>query len=1096
MKKFLVVLLLVIATVFTVAGCSLIPGSTETEKYTVTFDTDGGSAVESQTVESGKTATAPTAPTKTGYTFAGWFVGETAYDFATPVTANVTVKAAWTVNNYTVTFDTNGGSNVAAQTVAYGTTATAPVAPTKTGYTFAGWFVGETAYDFATLVTADVTVKAAWTANNYEVSFDTDGADAIASVTVTYGETAAKPADPAKTGYTFAGWFVGETEYDFATPVTGNITIKAAWTINSYTVTFDTTGGSDVAAQTVTYGATATAPTAPTKTGYTFAGWFVGETEYDFATPVVADVTVVAAWTANGYEVTFATDGGTTIDPVVVTYGETVAKPADPTKTGYTFAGWFVGGNAYDFATPITDNITIKAAWNINSYIVAFDANGGSGDDKQSIAYGSTAKIPAVPTKPGFAFDGWYLDGAKYDFATPVTTDITLVAKWTLDLPDLSAIAGTYTGKEDVGYNAVNAYTFVINADGTIVASYENSYTAVDLTVNYVLFENNVLTINYTASSTTANLVFKYADSKLVTDSAVAGMPLTIAKTYTVAFDSNGANKDKEFIVEHGATLDEYKPTRTGYDLEGWYCNGVKFDFTTPITADMTLVANWEVKMITLTFYAQDYTTVQETIKVAYNTVFGDVETPATVTTADGYKFNGKWYGSATATSPVSATSKLTSDKSYYPGFIAPMDGIAGTWSGADKNGVEYSLVIDAATQSVTATIVKDGVTDELDITVIYFKDFNGTVKLVIRYIADGATSETTLTLTYAPDGTFTGSNSLVIAKEGAKSYTVTFNTDGGNAIDGQSVQEGNTVVKPADPTKEGFEFAGWFIGDIEYDFTTPVTSDVTITAKWAEKTVEYTVTFNSNGGSAVTAQTIGNGGVATMPTDPTLRNYTFDGWYLGETEYDFSTPVTADITLVAKWKGVEKALKIYKQDGTLYAEVGAEYGKTYAQVLSKYLTGTESDTVSDEALAQLSANLITVEGSYFTGAWFTSANGSTAFDPNATVTAAKNMHASFIAPVIKELEGTWTCTYSNKVYEFTIIIETDGAGNIVNVSAKTVKAGAEAEATIVRTYIKDGQLPQIIIKSDSTYTIKQVLNSETGEYIWQYSNQTLTEVV
>ena len=1028
MKRNLLVLLLVIAAVFTMAGCNLIPGFGETEKYTVTFDTDGGSAVESQTVESGKTATAPAAPTKTGYTFAGWFVGEAAYDFTAPVTADVTVKAAWTVNNYTVTFDSNGGSDVASQTVAYGSTATAPATPTKTGYTFAGWFVGEAAYDFTATVT-------------------------------------------------------------------DNVTVTAAWTLNSYTVSFDVKGGSDVASQTVAYGSTATAPADPTKTGYTFAGWFVGEDNYDFDTPVTENVTITAAWTVNGYEVTFATDGGTAIDPVVVNYNETVAEPAAPTKTGYTFAGWFVGENEYDFNTPITEDIVIKAAWTVNNYTVAFDANGGSDVASQTVAYGSTATIPAIPTKLGFAFAGWYHDGEKYDFETPVAKDITLVAQWTLDLPDLSAIAGTYTGKEEVGYSATNVYTFVINADGTIVASYENSYTAVNLTVNYVLFDNNVLTINYTVSSTTEDLVFKYADCKLSTDSAVAGMPLIIAKTYTVAFDSNGAGKDKEYTVEHGSTIDEYKPSRTGYDLEGWYLDGVKFDFATPITADITLVAKWEVKMLTLKFYAQDYTTVQAEIKVPYNTVFGDVETPATVTTAEGYKFNGKWYGTATATSPVSATAKITSDKAYYPGFIAPMTDVAGTWNGTDSKGIAYSLVIDAATQSVTATIVKEGVADELDITVIYFKEFSGTTKLVIRYIADGATSETTLTLTYTAEGTFTGSNSLTLAKEGAKSYTVTFNTDGGSAIDAQSVQEGNAANKPADPTKEGFDFAGWFVGDTEYDFTAPVNADIEILAKWTEKAVEYTVTFNSNGGSAVTAQTVGKGGVATMPTDPTLRNYTFDGWYLGDDPYDFSTPVTADITLVAKWRGAEKALKIYKQDGTLYAEVGAEYGKTYAQVLSKYLTGTESDTVSDEAMAQLAKELITVEGSYFTGAWFTSANGSTAFDINATVSAAKNMHASLIAPVIKELEGTWTCTYSSKVYEFTIIVETDAAGNIVNVSAKTVKAGAEADAIIIRTYIKDGQLPQIIIKSDGTYTIKQVV-TDTGEYIWQYSSQTLIEVV
>ncbi|MBQ2793605.1 MAG: InlB B-repeat-containing protein, partial [Clostridia bacterium] len=125
MKKILVAILLVALALLTVTSCG------KKVNYTVTFDTDGGSAVEAQTVEEGATATAPEAPTKEGYTFAGWYVGEAAYDFGTPVTADVTVKAAWTLNSYTVTFDSDGGSAVDAQTVAHGAIATLPEAPTK-----------------------------------------------------------------------------------------------------------------------------------------------------------------------------------------------------------------------------------------------------------------------------------------------------------------------------------------------------------------------------------------------------------------------------------------------------------------------------------------------------------------------------------------------------------------------------------------------------------------------------------------------------------------------------------------------------------------------------------------------------------------------------------------------------------------------------------------------------------------------------------------------------------------------------------------------------------------------------------------------------
>ncbi len=137
--------------------------------YTVTFDADGGTPVPTaQTVEENQKATEPTAPTKEGYTFDGWYNGETKYDFSTPVTAALTLKAKWTVvaaTTYTVTFDANGGTPVpAAQTVEAGNTATEPTAPSKDDYDFDGWYNGDTKYVFSTAVSADLTLKAKWTA--------------------------------------------------------------------------------------------------------------------------------------------------------------------------------------------------------------------------------------------------------------------------------------------------------------------------------------------------------------------------------------------------------------------------------------------------------------------------------------------------------------------------------------------------------------------------------------------------------------------------------------------------------------------------------------------------------------------------------------------------------------------------------------------------------------------------------------------------------------------------------------------------------------------------------------------------------------------
>ena len=193
----------------------------EINQYTITFDTDGGSAVVPITQDYGTDITAPAAPTKTGYTFMGW-------NPALPATMpaeDMTLTAQWRINQYTITFDTDGGSAVAPITQDYGTAINAPAAPTKTGYTFMGW---EPEIP-ATMPAEDMTITAKWSINQYTVTFDTDGGSAVDAQTVAYGEKAKTPADPTKTGYTFAGWELGGNAYDFAASVTEDMTLTAKW---------------------------------------------------------------------------------------------------------------------------------------------------------------------------------------------------------------------------------------------------------------------------------------------------------------------------------------------------------------------------------------------------------------------------------------------------------------------------------------------------------------------------------------------------------------------------------------------------------------------------------------------------------------------------------------------------------------------------------------------------------------------------------------------------------------------------------------------------------------------------------------------------
>lgn len=180
-----------------------------------------GGTYATQIVQTGEKAIEPDVPSRQGYQFTDWYLDDTKYDFAAPVTGDMTLTAKWTANSYTITFDTDGGSEVAPIAQDYGTQITAPADPTREGYTFMGW---EPALP-PTMPAENMTIKAQWRINQYTITFDTDGGSAVAPITQDYGTAITAPADPTREGYTFVGW-------DKAIPATmpaGDMTITAKW---------------------------------------------------------------------------------------------------------------------------------------------------------------------------------------------------------------------------------------------------------------------------------------------------------------------------------------------------------------------------------------------------------------------------------------------------------------------------------------------------------------------------------------------------------------------------------------------------------------------------------------------------------------------------------------------------------------------------------------------------------------------------------------------------------------------------------------------------------------------------------------------------
>ena len=324
--------------------------------YAVTLNTNGGTInsgnVTGYTYGVGATLPAADDMTYTGHTFKGWYDNENLT--GSPVTAiggaetgNKEYWAKWEINQYTITFDTNGGSEIAPITQDYGTEITAPDNPTRKGYTFKGWDkeIPET------MPAENITVKAQWEINQYTIAFDTNGGSEIAPITQDYGTEITAPDNPTRKGYTFKGW---DKEIPETMPAE-NITVKAQWEINQYTIAFDTNGGSEIAPITQDYGTEITAPDNPTRKGYTFKGW---DKEIPETMPA-ENITVKAQWEINQYTITFDTNGGSEIAPITQDYGTEITAPDNPTRKGYTFRGW-------DKEIPKTmpaENITITARW-------------------------------------------------------------------------------------------------------------------------------------------------------------------------------------------------------------------------------------------------------------------------------------------------------------------------------------------------------------------------------------------------------------------------------------------------------------------------------------------------------------------------------------------------------------------------------------------------------------------------------------------------------------------------------------------------------------------------------------------------------------
>ncbi len=330
-----------------------------------------------------------------------------------------------------------------------------------------------------------------------------------------------------------------------------------------HSVVFDSNGGSFVRTQTIKHGDQAI-DEITYRDGYNFLGWYLNGVKYDFDTPVTAKITLVAKWKKKEivdkpevdkvYYVFFDSNGGSQVSHQIVKKSDVAKKPIDPVKDCYEFLGWYTDSaltKKYDFSKPVLSDITLYAKWDESSacydtYRVRFDSNGGSLVNTQWIKEGEYLSKPEDPTRNGYEFLGWYLDGHYFDFSDRIYEDITLEARW-------EKIQEKYYEYCKIKSKDYNSMSYVMDNQQTWNYSWTVQFSDLDNVSNV-----RVKNINYLTTLSMYNDIFRGSDNGSM--SMVDGD------------DSDNA------VIYSGSTLRTYslKPNNfTPYVSAPYYHNGV-----------------------------------------------------------------------------------------------------------------------------------------------------------------------------------------------------------------------------------------------------------------------------------------------------------------------------------------------------------------------------------------------------------------------------------------------------------------------------------------------------------------------------------------
>ena len=810
-----------------------------TEVYTVTFDSYGGTPVPpAQEVEYGLTATKPADPTLKGYTFAFWYLGEdeqnaTAYDFNTPVTENITLTAKWNINKYTVAFNTDGGTPVPpAQEVEYGLTATEPAAPEKTGYTFDGWYLGDEKYDFSAAVEQNITLTAKWhitphniyayaRLNSYFAPLTTSEFDKPVTL------NAATLSRLGLGSYNSLGYIsIGSFDFD-AMPLTKDLyfdddpELAAALAKLAQSIALETGVSKDTAekiAWTVLY---------KTVNEEDMAAGYPADDGYQLSGNLnLASVTFRAGAenVENMPAVNYTYDDGAIDFYDFYFAGDTITMPADPTREGYSFEGWSVkvlpDENDADHldadgADDAADETLLKAGdtYTITAGGVIFTAQW----EKKTF----TVKY-YLPDETG----AW----VEKKMDTVDSVDYATYSLWTPNAEDGYEFSGWYQKPADIGVKAKVEKLYMAKE-----WKLYGKFTPIEYTIQYVYNDGKATSTNpttYTVESDTITLA-----------------------------DATGADWGKTFLEwhdENGQKITEIPTGSTGNRVITAYWNW-------PVHLHYLDKDNNEIESATL--YVSELEPGACVLPTGEKTGYdfdGWYEAKKDIGTAS-HKLNAlsiakKWelYGRYTAKTDVSYTVKYLREGDNK--VLAPEKVV--TDQTFDTEVTEQAADVVGYTPDAPS---KTMILDEYN-KVLTFSYSANTYDYTVRHIKQ------------LPDGSYDEANAEVETLSGkfealavvtAKDYGSHYPTNDADTKQNIKIEEGLTI-------------------DVKYDLD------------------EHTLTFETNGGSAINPVTVRHGNAVARPADPTKDKYTFIGWYADPEfteEYDFATVLEADKTIYAKFE-------------------------------------------------------------------------------------------------------------------------------------------------------------------------------------------------